>query len=223
MPAPVQWDSRPSPAVPGAYLAIPGLGGCYRTQNHSTSLLQSIKTGVLRQTHGRSGYTSRRLQHVHFSMLPNHASEAIHAELSVVRASQAQSAQAAEIWLWDTATWAPLGRLAAHGLTVTQLAFSPDGRYLASASRDRSFAVFAEAQPAAAGVPGQLSAAVQQLVYLVSSASTRTTGQSGWSGPFPVCLVLRHGLPAKRCRVLPACPLMLCIVSAYLRIYAQVR
>ena len=64
---------------------------------------------------------------------------------------QAQSAQAAEIWLWDTATWAPAGRLAAHGLTVTQLAFSLDGRLLASASRDRSFAVFAEATLASTG------------------------------------------------------------------------
>ncbi len=65
--------------------------------------------------------------------------------------AQAQTAQTAEIWLWDTATWAPAGRLAAHGLTVTQLAFSADGRYIASASRDRSFAVFAEAAPGAAG------------------------------------------------------------------------
>ena len=64
---------------------------------------------------------------------------------------QAQSAQAAEIWLWDTATWAPAGRLPAHGLTVTQLAFSADGRYLASASRDRGFAVFAEQPPGSAG------------------------------------------------------------------------
>ncbi len=65
--------------------------------------------------------------------------------------AQAQTAQTAEIWLWDTASWAPAGRLAAHGLTVTQLAFSADGRHLASASRDRSFAVFAEATPGAAG------------------------------------------------------------------------
>ena len=70
--------------------------------------------------------------------------------------SQAQTAQAAEIWLWDTATWAPRGRLAAHNLTVTQLAFSVDGQYLASASRDRSFAVYAEAEPGAAGVSGPL-------------------------------------------------------------------
>jgi WD40 repeat protein len=39
-------------------------------------------------------------------------------------------------------TWACVGRLAAHTLSVTQLAFSHDGRHLLSGSRDRSFAVF---------------------------------------------------------------------------------
>lgn len=39
-------------------------------------------------------------------------------------------------------TWACVGRLAAHALSVTQLAFSHDGRHLLSGSRDRSFAVF---------------------------------------------------------------------------------
>ena len=39
-------------------------------------------------------------------------------------------------------TWACVGRLAAHTLSVTQLAFSNDGRHLLSGSRDRSFAVF---------------------------------------------------------------------------------
>lgn len=39
-------------------------------------------------------------------------------------------------------TWACVGRLAAHTLSVTHLAFSNDGRHLLSGSRDRSFAVF---------------------------------------------------------------------------------
>ena len=66
-------------------------------------------------------------------------------------ACRAQSAETAGIWLWDTATWAPRGTLSAHTLTVTQLAFSPDGRYLLSASRDRSFAVFEQAAAQGAG------------------------------------------------------------------------
>ena len=56
---------------------------------------------------------------------------------------QAQSARFAAVWLWDTATWAPVGPpLEAHTLTVTQLAFSPAGERLLSISRDRSLAVY---------------------------------------------------------------------------------
>ncbi|KAK9846096.1 hypothetical protein WJX84_012082, partial [Apatococcus fuscideae] len=64
---------------------------------------------------------------------------------------KAQIVPQAAIWLWDTSTWQPLGKpLEAHGLTVTQLAFSPDGQHLLSASRDRTFALWARctnAQP----------------------------------------------------------------------------
>ena len=60
--------------------------------------------------------------------------------------AQAQSARFAAVWLWDTATWAPVGRpLEAHTLTVTQLAFSPAGDRLLSVSRDRSLAVYERA------------------------------------------------------------------------------
>jgi elongator complex protein 2 len=62
----------------------------------------------------------------------------------VASACRAQSASTAGIFLWDAAKWTvcPGGPLEAHTLTVTQLAFSPDGSFLASASRDRSIAVF---------------------------------------------------------------------------------
>ena len=53
-------------------------------------------------------------------------------------------------------TWACLGRLAAHGLSVTQLAFSADGRHLLSTSRDRSFAVFSRPASSPAGGPRML-------------------------------------------------------------------
>jgi WD40 repeat protein len=56
---------------------------------------------------------------------------------------QAQAAQWAGIWVWNTTTWTHVGEpLAAHSLTVTQLSFSPDGSQLLSVSRDRSFAIF---------------------------------------------------------------------------------
>lgn len=58
--------------------------------------------------------------------------------------AQATAAQFAAVWLWDTTTWAPAGApLEAHSLTVTQMAFSPDGRHLLTVSRDRTFALFA--------------------------------------------------------------------------------
>ncbi|EEC12137.1 conserved hypothetical protein [Ixodes scapularis] len=59
----------------------------------------------------------------------------------VASACKASTRQHAAIILWDTETWKELGRLAFHNLTITQMAFSPDDRYLLSVSRDRSWKV----------------------------------------------------------------------------------
>ena len=66
-------------------------------------------------------------------------------------ACKAQSSSTAAVWLWDTHTWAALGSVPAHNLTVTQLHFSPDGQWLLSASRDRTVALYQKAagQPSA--------------------------------------------------------------------------
>jgi len=53
-----------------------------------------------------------------------------------------QTAEFAAIWIWEVGSWAPLQQLEAHTLTATQLAFTPDGAYLVSVSRDRSLAVW---------------------------------------------------------------------------------
>lgn len=55
---------------------------------------------------------------------------------------QAQSAQVAEIWLWEVGTWKAVGRLQSHNLTVTQMEFSRDNAFLLSVSRDRHLSVF---------------------------------------------------------------------------------
>jgi len=53
--------------------------------------------------------------------------------------------------IWDTREWRELYSLAGHTLTVVQLEFSHDDRFLASVSRDRHVAIFARDESAAAG------------------------------------------------------------------------
>ncbi|CAF0806842.1 unnamed protein product [Rotaria sordida] len=48
----------------------------------------------------------------------------------------------AAIILWNTNTWKPITRLVVHQLTVVRMAFSNDGQYLLSVSRDRSWSLF---------------------------------------------------------------------------------
>lgn len=64
----------------------------------------------------------------------------------LVSACKAQTAAAAEIRVWDCrvpqADLPCVQQLPGHTLTVTQLKFSPDGRFLLSVSRDRSFTIY---------------------------------------------------------------------------------
>ena len=65
----------------------------------------------------------------------------------LVSACKAQTAAAAEIRVWDCrvpqADLPCVQQLPGHTLTVTQLRFSPEGLFLLSVSRDRSFAIYA--------------------------------------------------------------------------------
>lgn len=61
----------------------------------------------------------------------------------VATACRASSSEHAVVRLSSTSTWATFGApLAGHNLTVTRIAFSPDDKYVLTASRDRSWRLF---------------------------------------------------------------------------------
>lgn len=51
----------------------------------------------------------------------------------------------------NPSNWKQLQKLSGHQLTVTQLSFSPDARYLISVSRDRRWCLFEKQQDSTAG------------------------------------------------------------------------
>lgn len=65
-----------------------------------------------------------------------------HSGKLVASSCKAQSASVAEVWLWQVGSWKSVGRLHSHSLTVTQMEFSHDDKYLLVVSRDRHFSVF---------------------------------------------------------------------------------
>ncbi|KAI3516715.1 hypothetical protein L1887_15692 [Cichorium endivia] len=60
----------------------------------------------------------------------------------VASSCKAQSGSVAEIWLWEVGSWKAVGRLQSHSLTVTQMEFSYDDKYLLAVSRDRHLSLF---------------------------------------------------------------------------------
>ncbi|KAI4879565.1 hypothetical protein NFI96_012594 [Prochilodus magdalenae] len=65
----------------------------------------------------------------------------------VASACKASKAEHAAILLWSTSSWKQLQALPCHSLTVTQMAFSPDGRMLLAVSRDRSWSLWRREDP----------------------------------------------------------------------------
>ncbi|XP_078543812.1 elongator complex protein 2 isoform X1 [Lissotriton helveticus] len=60
----------------------------------------------------------------------------------VASACKASRREHAGIILWSTVSWKQLQSLSFHNLTVTQMAFSPDNRYLIAVSRDRNWSLW---------------------------------------------------------------------------------
>ncbi|XP_059649673.1 elongator complex protein 2 [Cornus florida] len=85
-----------------------------------------------------------------FSLCCNHEGKL------VASSCKAQSTSVAEIWLWQVGSWKAVGRLQSHSLTVTQMEFSHDDKFLLAVSRDRHFSVFSIEQTGIDGVCYQL-------------------------------------------------------------------
>ena len=73
-----------------------------------------------------------------FSIASSHSGKLL-ASSNVAKQSQSDHAT---IRLWDTERWIQTHQLVGHQLTIAQLAFSHDDRFLLSVSRDRSLCVF---------------------------------------------------------------------------------
>lgn len=65
----------------------------------------------------------------------------------IATSCKATSAEHAVIRLYDTATWQQIHPpLAGHTLTITKIVFSPDGQFILSCSRDRTWRLFRKKQ-----------------------------------------------------------------------------
>ncbi|EDV38068.1 uncharacterized protein Dana_GF13770 [Drosophila ananassae] len=87
---------------------------------------------------------------------------------------KATNAEHAQIILWNPANWKQLQKLSGHQLTVTQMSFSPDARFLLSVSRDRRWCLY-EKQDAALGY--QLVASTDK----TNGVHTRIIWSCDWS------------------------------------------
>lgn len=65
-----------------------------------------------------------------------------HSKTLIASACKATQKEHAAVILWSTASWKQVQSLAFHTLTVTQMTFSPDDKFLLAVSRDRTWSLW---------------------------------------------------------------------------------
>lgn len=101
---------------------------------------------------------------------------------------QAAQKEHAAILLWNTTSWKQLQSLVYHTLTVTQMAFSPDDKFLLAVSRDRTWSLWKRQSVTspefgkAACVAQVISKAVTSILSTFSSCEIKRK-VTGWRQP----------------------------------------
>lgn len=80
----------------------------------------------------------------------------------------------------NTLTWKQVQKLSSHQLTVTQLRFSPNGKYLLSVSRDRRWTLFSRDLPQENGV-ASCTFTLAATTDKTNGVHTRIIWSCGWS------------------------------------------
>lgn len=100
----------------------------------------------------------------------------------VASSCKAQSATVAEIWLWQVGSWKAVGRLQSHSLTVTQMEFSHDDKFLLAVSRDRQFSIFSIERKGTEEISHQLVARQEAHKRIIWSCSWNPFGHEFATG-----------------------------------------
>lgn len=93
------------------------------------TLLQNTLWPETQKLYGHEGYEI-------FALAASHDGKLL------ASACKAASVDHAQVLIWSCESWKFTQKLASHQLTVTQMEFSPDNRYLLSVSRDRRWTLF---------------------------------------------------------------------------------
>ncbi|XP_073486934.1 elongator complex protein 2 [Aquarana catesbeiana] len=94
----------------------------------------------------------------------------------VASACKASKREHAAIILWSTTSWKQIQSLSFHNLTVTQMAFSPDDKFLLAVSRDRNWSLWRKQE----GIPMQ-SAEPHFILQASTNKDTSVHSRIIWS------------------------------------------